>query len=130
MQDDGKTVWLPCQPHQIPGLSPGPTYVHWDGSAALTGDPDDVSFLVGPPSPGCEHMIPLLDAMPAGARPATGRGAHREAAAEPAVPLLPAICRTARTTPSGWVHGAGEGGEELDNVVLTTSATAANGQAA
>ncbi|MFJ7495106.1 NAD(P)-dependent oxidoreductase [Streptomyces sp. NPDC097727] len=113
----GKTVWLPYRPSQIPGLPAGFSYAGWDGSATLPGDPGDVRFLVGPPVPGAErvlrsvlprmrnlevlqllssgydHMMPLLDAMPAGTRLATGRGVHREATAELAVTLLLALCR-------------------------------------
>ncbi|MFE4454758.1 2-hydroxyacid dehydrogenase [Streptomyces sp. NPDC056796] len=114
---DGRTVWLPYGRSRIPGLPHGLTYAEWDGSGRLPGDPADVRFLVGPPVPGAErllrpvlprmrnlevlqllssgyeHMMPLLDGMPAGARLATGRGVHREATAELAVTLLLALCR-------------------------------------
>ncbi|WP_121711831.1 2-hydroxyacid dehydrogenase [Streptomyces sp. E5N91] len=118
MQDGGgKTVWLPYRPSQVPGLPAGLTYAGWDGSAPMPGDPADVRFLVGPPEPGAErilrtvlprmrnlevlqllssgyeHMMPLLDVMPAGTRLATGRGVHRDATAELAVTLLLALCR-------------------------------------
>lgn len=114
---DGRAVWLPYHRSQIPGLPDGLTYTHWDGSGPLPGDPGEVRFLVGPPTPGAErvlrpvlprmrnlevlqllssgydHMLPLLDAMPAGTRLATGRGVHREVTAELAVTLLLALCR-------------------------------------
>ncbi|MFJ5035869.1 NAD(P)-dependent oxidoreductase [Streptomyces sp. NPDC088560] len=44
-------------------------------------------------SSGYDHMMPLLDEMPPGIRPATGRGVHREVAAELAVTVLLALCR-------------------------------------
>jgi phosphoglycerate dehydrogenase-like enzyme len=114
---DGTTVWLPYDPSRIPGLPDGLSYAHWDGSGPLPGDPGEVRFLVGPPAPGAErvlrpvlprmrklevlqllssgydHMLPLLDLLPAGSRLATGRGVHREATAEHAVTLLLALCR-------------------------------------
>jgi phosphoglycerate dehydrogenase-like enzyme len=114
---DGRTVWLPYHRSRIPGLPDGLSYSYWDGSGPLPGDPADVRFLVGPPAPGAErvlgpvlpcmrnldvlqllssdyeHMMPLLDDMPAGTRLATGNGVHREATAEPAVTLLLALCR-------------------------------------
>ncbi len=118
MQDGGgKTVWLLYRTTRIPGLPAGLTYADWDGTGPLPGDPGDVRFLVGPPVPGAErllrsvlprmrnlevlqllssgyeHMMPLLGALPAGTRLATGRGVHREATAELAVTLLLALCR-------------------------------------
>ncbi|WP_399896004.1 NAD(P)-dependent oxidoreductase [Streptomyces sp. BBFR51] len=114
---DGATVWLPYQREQIPGLPDGPTYRYWDGAGPLPGDPDEVTFLVGPPVPGAErvlsrvlprmralrvlqllssgydHMMPLLGTMPAGTRLATARGVHREATAELAVTLLLTLSR-------------------------------------
>ncbi|KUN15498.1 MULTISPECIES: NAD(P)-dependent oxidoreductase [Streptomyces] len=114
---DAKTVWLPYPPHEIPDLTDGLRYVFWDGSSALPGDPNDVHFLVGPPSPGAdrilrsvlprmhnlevlqllssgyEYVTPLLDGVPPGMRLATGRGVHREATAELAVTLLLSLCR-------------------------------------
>ncbi|GGM23021.1 dehydrogenase [Streptomyces fumigatiscleroticus] len=114
---DGRTVWLPYRPSRIPGLPEELSYAVWDGSGPLPGDPGDVRFLVGPPVPGAErvlgpllprmrnlevlqllssghdHMMPLLGALPAGTRLATGRGVHREATAELAVTLLLALCR-------------------------------------
>lgn len=114
---DGATVWLPYHRSQIPGLPDGLSYVYWDGSGPPPGDPGQVRFLVGPPVPGAEHVLrpvlprmrnlqvlqlpgsgydhmrPLLGAMPAGTRLATGRGVHREVTAELAVTLLLALCR-------------------------------------
>lgn len=114
---DARTVWLPYPPHQVPGLPAGLRYDFWDGSTALPGDPDDVRFLVGPPSPGADHalrsvlprmhnlevlqllssgyeyVMPLLDRVPTGMRLATGRGVHREATAELAVTLMLALFR-------------------------------------
>ncbi|MFF4902763.1 2-hydroxyacid dehydrogenase [Streptomyces sp. NPDC001068] len=114
---DGKTVWLPYHTGQIPGLPDELSYSFWDGSGPLPGDPAAVRFLVGPPRPGAEevlrpvlslmrnlevlqllssgyeHMMPLLDEMPAGTRLANGRGVHGEATAELAVTLLLALCR-------------------------------------
>ncbi|MFE7750263.1 NAD(P)-dependent oxidoreductase [Streptomyces sp. NPDC057428] len=110
--DDGATVWLPYRREQIAGLPEGPSYHYWDGAGPLPGDPGEVTLLVGPPVPGAErvlsrvlprmgrlrvlqllssgydHMVPLLDTMPAGTRLATARGVHREATAELAVTLL------------------------------------------
>ncbi|MGW4550897.1 NAD(P)-dependent oxidoreductase [Streptomyces violaceorubidus] len=114
---DRKTVWLPYRPGQVPGLPDGLSYAAWDGSGTLPGDPGDVDFLVAPPVPGAErllapvlprmrgvevvqilssgydHMLPLLEEMPAGIRLSTGRGVHREATAELAVALLLSLCR-------------------------------------
>ncbi|MFB7601053.1 NAD(P)-dependent oxidoreductase [Streptomyces sp. NPDC056160] len=115
--DDDKTVWLPYRPERIPRLPEGLSYRYWDGSASLPGDPREVRFLVGPPvtgservfahllpravdvevvqllSSGYDHMVPLLDLLPSGARLATARGVHREATAELAVTLLLALAR-------------------------------------
>lgn len=115
--NDGKTVWLPYRPERVPRLPDGLSYRYWDGSAALPGDPREVSFLVGPPATGSErvfarllpravnvevvqllssgydHMVPLLDLLPAGARLATARGVQGEPTAELAVTLLLALAR-------------------------------------
>ncbi|GGS53261.1 NAD(P)-dependent oxidoreductase [Streptomyces griseoviridis] len=114
---DGATVWLPYRREQIPGLPDGLTYGHWDGSGPLPGNPGEVRFLVGPPTPragdalrgvlprmgrlevlqllssGHDYVTPLLDALPPGTRLATARGVHRDATAELAVSLLLALCR-------------------------------------
>ncbi|MFE4627267.1 NAD(P)-dependent oxidoreductase [Streptomyces mirabilis] len=110
------TAWLPYPPAEIPGLPGGLSYRYWDGSPSLPGDPNDVHFLVGPAVPGTEalnrvlphagslevlqllssgydHMRPLVNAMPPGARLATARGVHCEATAELAVTLLLALMR-------------------------------------
>ncbi|MET7694946.1 NAD(P)-dependent oxidoreductase [Streptomyces sp. NPDC005483] len=129
---DGATVWLPYQRNQIPGLPDGLSYAYWDGTGPLPGDPADVRFLVGIPAPGAErvlrpvlpylrnlevlqllssgydHMVPLLDGLPAGTRLATGRGVHRETTAELAVTLLLSLCRgldgfAARQARGEWV---------------------------
>ncbi|MEU5088353.1 NAD(P)-dependent oxidoreductase [Streptomyces sp. NPDC021356] len=115
--NDGKTVWLPYRPERVPRLPDGLSYRYWDGTASLPGDPREVRFLAGPPAPGAErvfahllpravnvevvqllssgydHMMPLLDLLPPGARLATARGVHREATAELAVSLLLALGR-------------------------------------
>jgi phosphoglycerate dehydrogenase-like enzyme len=115
--NDGMTAWLPYPPGEVPGLPDGISYQYWNGSHSLPGDPNDVRFLVGPPTPGAEHalsrvlphtgnlqvlqllssgydgMAPLLGAMPPGAQLATARGVHREATAELAVTLLLALMR-------------------------------------
>ncbi|MGW4789569.1 2-hydroxyacid dehydrogenase [Streptomyces sp. NPDC004230] len=114
---DGMAVWLPYHQEEIRGLPDALSYGHWDGSAALPGDPGEVRFLVGPPVPGAEHalgrvlprmrrlevvqllssgydyMKPLLDLMPPGTTLATARGVHGEATAELAVTLLLALSR-------------------------------------
>ncbi|MEU3188566.1 2-hydroxyacid dehydrogenase [Streptomyces sp. NPDC006923] len=111
------TVWLPFPPGEIPGLPEELSYRYWDGSDSLPGDPNDVRFLVGPPAPGAgyalsrvlprtanlevlqllssgyDYVVPLLDAIPSGARLSTARGVHREATAELAVTLLLALMR-------------------------------------
>ncbi|MGW5652678.1 NAD(P)-dependent oxidoreductase [Streptomyces humi] len=133
---DGKTVWLPCHRDQISGLPDGLSYACWDGSGPLPGDPAAVRFLVGPPEPGAEHvlgpvlrrmrslevlqllgsghehMLPLLDEMPAGTRLANGRGVHRETTAERrettaerAVTLLLALCRGLDRFPARQAEG-------------------------
>ncbi|MGW3463842.1 NAD(P)-dependent oxidoreductase [Streptomyces olivaceoviridis] len=114
---DGATVWLPYRRNRIPGLPEGLSYGYWDGAGPLPGDPAEVRFLVGPPVPGAErvlgrvlpgmrnlemlqllgsgydHVMPLLDTLPAGTRLATGCEVHRVATAERAVTLLRALCR-------------------------------------
>ncbi|ALO99113.1 dehydrogenase [Streptomyces hygroscopicus subsp. limoneus] len=114
---DGTTVWLPYHRSRIPGLPDEFTYAYWDGSGPLPGDPAEVRFLASPPAPGADrvlrpvlprmrnlevlqlfssgydHMLPLLDAMPPGTRLSTGHGVHREATAESAVTVLPALSR-------------------------------------
>ncbi|MFJ9037203.1 2-hydroxyacid dehydrogenase [Streptomyces sp. NPDC102406] len=114
---NGATVWLPYPSELIPGLPDGFTYGHWDGSGPLPGDPGEVRFLVGPPTPaaggllggvlphmgrlevlqllssGYDYAMPLLNDVPPGTRLVTARGVHRDATAELAVTLLLALCR-------------------------------------
>lgn len=115
--NDSRTAWLPYDPKEISGLPHGLTYLYWDGSEVVPGDPKDVRFLVGPTVPGAERalakvlpmmptvevlqllssgydqVLPLLDRLSPGARVATARGVHRESTAEMAVTLLLALSR-------------------------------------
>ncbi|PSM42910.1 dehydrogenase [Streptomyces dioscori] len=114
---DGTTVWLPYRPSRIPGLPDRFCYDHWDGAGPLPGDPGEVRFLVAPPADGtgyllrsvlphmCNlevlqllgsghaHLASLLDALPAGAKLATGRAGRGGTTAQLAVALLLSLCR-------------------------------------